>query len=662
MNKTTDQNIRKQVKKVSAGIAMLIAIYTLMLALGITLCCYLWPIWWNSVNQIDSAIGIIIITLLCLFLPAIFTFNLIAFFFNTSTNERKDRMEITSNDCPELFAILRELSAKTKCPMPKKVFLTPDVNACVFYNTAFWNIFIPVSKNLEIGAGLLSMTNIDEMRGIIAHEFGHFSQDSMKVGSAISITSQIVYNLTNGDNMWDKYVVNNRWLINSYTVLFWLILSWGTNVVRKAMVFLGKITNKAYFELSRQMEYDADHVAASVVGSPVFASSLRKIDYTSYTHSFAINMAQALYTQGRKVDDFFEFHQLVSALSAKRDRLNISANHLLNGSTVQEKERGRLIANDVWADHPTLDERIAHLPAGNEESVNFSTSTALIPKSLRKQLTQLMYQEYGTDDETNRLALIEGSELSSWADNYLSRNMLPCTFTEFLNHEIGPFSLDPSKFSQQANPFTDSNRATLKEFNTAVHDLQQLRAICDGEVEVSEVVYCGKVYGAADFNMLLEQQTLYHNSLVSQVNAIDYQVMQYTYFNLADKPDCQKVELQCYGLIFTLYEFLNQRVTQLRRILEIAMIPDTEEGVEQSINSLKEDINKFLVDGIQLMEPVVPPGTLNDYYEVANNYQQYEVNELIAAANNLTDVVTNCIQKTSIRLSSLFEMVTSEKG
>ena len=65
---------------------------------------------------------------------------------------------------------------------PHRVFLTPDVNAAVFYRESLLSLLLPTSKNLVIGLGLVNQLNLSEFKAVLAHEFGHFSQNSMKLG------------------------------------------------------------------------------------------------------------------------------------------------------------------------------------------------------------------------------------------------------------------------------------------------------------------------------------------------------------------------------------------------------------------------------------------------------------------------------------------------
>lgn len=143
--------------------------------------------------------------------------------FSFYKNSKNTRVEVFESECPELFAMIKDLADNTQCQMPKHVYLSPDVNACVFYNTNFWSIFFPVRKNLEIGLGLFDGTSVDEVKSIIAHEFGHFSQNSMKIGSTVYVTNTVLHNLILTDDFWDKWL--DKWCGVRYRdhTLFWSI-------------------------------------------------------------------------------------------------------------------------------------------------------------------------------------------------------------------------------------------------------------------------------------------------------------------------------------------------------------------------------------------------------------------------------------------------------
>lgn len=51
-------------------------------------------------------------------------------------------------DQPELFTLIREVVRDVDTDFPKRVYLSADVNAAVFYDSRFWSMFLPIKKNL----------------------------------------------------------------------------------------------------------------------------------------------------------------------------------------------------------------------------------------------------------------------------------------------------------------------------------------------------------------------------------------------------------------------------------------------------------------------------------------------------------------------------------
>lgn len=221
--------------------------------------------------------------------------------------------------------MIRDVARQTGCKMPKHVYLSPDVNACVFYNTSFWSIFFPIRKNLEIGLGLFDGTSVDEIKSVIAHEFGHFGQSSMKVGSTVYVTNSVLYNLIFTDDFWDKWL--DKWCMSDTGIIRFLgVLTRAlTNLVKHLTVHVYQFVQKGYLKLSRYMEYDADGVACRCVGADTFISALCKIEVLGRKNSVYQQMLSSLANERKMVSNVFR---------GKDDRI-------LRGYTVQQGGRVR---------------------------------------------------------------------------------------------------------------------------------------------------------------------------------------------------------------------------------------------------------------------------------------------------------------------------------
>ncbi len=192
--------------------------------------------------------------------------------------EEAGTVEITEAEQPELFAFLRRLCAETQAPFPARVLVTAEVNAAVCYDRSVLGLVWPVRKNLVLGLGLVNVLNLTEFKAVLAHEFGHFSQKSMKLGSYVYVANQVLADLAHGRDWFDRLLDQLEHPVYRITLLVTLLrgLVW---CVRKLLAGLFHVTNAWHAELSRQMEFNADLVAVSVTGSDAIVHALARLDF-----------------------------------------------------------------------------------------------------------------------------------------------------------------------------------------------------------------------------------------------------------------------------------------------------------------------------------------------------------------------------------------------
>lgn len=318
----TKTNIKSEATKVLMRIGTFLLYYLLLIILGgvIFIAAFFFSKYMLMYVLPEVGSGRLVILLLLAILGVwclvgMFGLYLIKPLFSFTKNEKADRVEITKEDCPELFSIIYELADSVQCKRPKRVYLTTDVNACVFYDTSFWSIFFPVRKNLEIGLGLFEGTSTEEVKAVLAHEFGHFSQNSMKVGSTVYVTNSVLYNLIYEKDWWDRLL--DKWETSDTTVFRWFgnMTRGLTNGIKKLNFKMYRFVQKAYLKLSRQMEFDADNVSCSIVGKEVFTSAMCKIDILSDQDSSYRDYVTALLGEDKLVVNYFTCRR-------EADRLN----------------------------------------------------------------------------------------------------------------------------------------------------------------------------------------------------------------------------------------------------------------------------------------------------------------------------------------------------
>ncbi len=217
----------------------------------------------------------------------LFVFTL-KFLFKRHSFENPKNIELKEKEHPELYRFIRKLCEETGAPLPKKIFVNDEINAMVFYNSTILSLFFPVRKNLLIGLGLVNSVNLTEFKAIMAHEFGHFAQKSMRLGSYTYMANRIIHDMVYDRDRWDVFLDN--WARQDIRISFG---AWGLKaiiyVVRNILALIYRGINILYAALSRQMEFQADLVAVSTTGSDAIITGLAKVVDGSRAMSVAQN-------------------------------------------------------------------------------------------------------------------------------------------------------------------------------------------------------------------------------------------------------------------------------------------------------------------------------------------------------------------------------------
>lgn len=155
---------------------------------------------------------------------------------------------------PRLFCELDSVAAAVKQTLPSEVYLVPDVNAWVSSRGGIMGFGSrPV---MGLGLPLLQVLTVSELRAVLAHEFGHFQGGDTRLTPWIWKTrSAIIRTLTN----------------LSEGSIFSLQL------LQLPFLWYGKLFLRITHAVSRQQEYAADALAATIAGSPAMINGLQKI-------------------------------------------------------------------------------------------------------------------------------------------------------------------------------------------------------------------------------------------------------------------------------------------------------------------------------------------------------------------------------------------------
>jgi Zn-dependent protease with chaperone function len=281
--------------------------------------------------------------------------------FKTQGGQRDDMIEITEAEQPDLFAFVRQLCADTGAPMPRRIFVSHEVNACVFYPSSLLSLIMPGRKSLLIGLGLVQALNLTELKTVLAHELGHFSQSSMALGSYVYVANRVLADIVYGRDFLDRSLSEMKsWdpRVAFFANIFAVLLGY----LRLLFELIFKGINLLSLSLSRQMEFNADRFSVKVAGSDAVGQTLQR---SVYADEVFAQLQSELWAAGDHQlysnDIFAHFDGASAALGRHKKDPNWSARPSAIGpDEFLFQTDAQNDAPDMWSTHPGNFERERH--------------------------------------------------------------------------------------------------------------------------------------------------------------------------------------------------------------------------------------------------------------------------------------------------------------
>ncbi len=353
----TSAKFKSEAAKATLSILFFLLSYLLILmsAIGLAVACVFGGIMLVTLvfNGITIMLGLALAGLGLLVL-----FFLLKFIFTSDKTDTSQYRLLQQSEAPALFAMIAELVKTVGTDLPKKVYLSSEVNAIVFYNSSFWSMFFPVRKNLMIGMGLVNTVTTTELKAILAHEFGHFSQSSMKLGSYVYQVNRIIFNMLYENETFDK--VLNKWARFSGYFAFMVAISLKIiKLIQWILKQLYTVVNKSYMGLSREMEFHADAIAANATGYEPLCNSLLRIQMANLAFDKALDF---YHFQNKRSQNYFPAQLYVLQWMAEQEKIPVKDGlPQLFPDTRNLSTKAKLVYEDQWASHPSNEERIKRM-------------------------------------------------------------------------------------------------------------------------------------------------------------------------------------------------------------------------------------------------------------------------------------------------------------
>lgn len=480
---------------------------------------------------------------------------LLKFIFKSHKSDRSHLVEISRLEEPELFQMIGEIVEEVKTSFPKKVYLSTDVNAAVFYDSSFWSMFLPVEKNLQIGIGLVNIVTSEELKAILSHEFGHFSQRTMKVGSFVYNLNQVLFNMLYENESYENLI--QKWAnVSGYFSIF-VVLAVKINAgIQWILRKLYEVVNTNYMGLSREMEFHADEIAASVTGYEPLKSSLLRMSLADNSFSEAISFYNGKISDQLKSENIYRDQATVIQFLAEVNNFPIQNGLPIVSLEEQSKfDKSKLVIKNQWASHPTIKERIERLENTGFSAQNTSETLANhVFKNMEETQIRLTRKLFDAVDYNGETAFISSDNFQKEYKSQVLSNSFAKIYNGYYDHKtVTRIELNESKSMDNVIGLNDLfSDDTVDMIYTAIalqNDTETLKSISNNSIPVKTFDYDGIRYKRKDAVNLLGKLKRELESLNEQINANDQHI--YAYFRKLEVEQNKPEELE------TLYsEFL----------------------------------------------------------------------------------------------------------
>lgn len=601
---------KKMTTKAVVTIILFIFVYLLLLmsGIGLTGLCVLGGVrlFMAHPSFVTIALGIGLASLGVFVLIFLFKF-----LFKQHKTDRSHLIEISQNEEPALFAFIDDIVCEVKTDFPKKVYLSADVNAGVFYDSSFWSMIFPIRKNLNIGIGLVNTLSAQEFKAILAHEFGHFSQRSMKVGSYVYNVNQVIYNLLYDNESFDNMI--RRWAgLSGYFSIFIVIAVKIIQGIQWILRRMYDLVNISYMALSREMEFHADEVAAHVAGSAPLKESLLRMDLADHSYQTVLNFYNNKITDNLKSKNIFTEQTFVMNFIAAENKIPFK-NHLpvVSALDVSRYNKSKLNIKDQWASHPATDERIVALEKlGIQKDENNDTPAASLFANMEKTQQKITDKLFSNVVYQEKAAELDPETFKSEYTETFHQNTFPKIYNGYYDNK-NPLHFDLDAIVDFENTktsetlFSKKNVDLVYDYVALENDRAILHSIANKTFVVKTFDYDGQKYWSKDASTLITKLDEEIKILTQRLLQNDIEIYRFFYTQALKKGkenDLKKMYLDFFNLDTAyetktvLYQTLIQSTNFISEVTPFDEIEKNFTAIATQEISLKNEIRLLLED------------------------------------------------------------------
>ena len=213
------------------------------------------------------------------------------------------RRTVEREDEPLLFDFVEHICDIVDAPRPAEIEIDCTINAAASFNRGVLSL-LGGDLRLTIGISMVAGLNVRQFAGVLAHEFGHFSQGTgMRFSYLIRSISFWFTRVVYERDAWDEKLYRLSEHENPVLRLVLSLTRFGIWLTRRVLWVLMLAGHAVSGFLLRQMEFDADRYESRVAGCKSFSTTSRRMSVLNVAHGGALDDLQQVHDEGRLADD-----------------------------------------------------------------------------------------------------------------------------------------------------------------------------------------------------------------------------------------------------------------------------------------------------------------------------------------------------------------------
>jgi Zn-dependent protease with chaperone function len=219
-------------------------------------------------------------------------------------SKRMPPLELNPGADSTLFAFIGKICDAVGAPMPKRIDLDCELNASASFRRGAASLF-GHDLVLTIGLPLVSGLTMQELAGVIAHEFGHFTQGfGMRLSYIIRAVNGWFARVVYERDAWDVWLASwvdeaEDWRVMLVGALAHMAVGFSRLLLKLLMYFGHGIC----CFLLRQMEYDADSYEIKLAGSDAFERTAKRLNVLGAATNESYKSMRAAWNTNRRLPD-----------------------------------------------------------------------------------------------------------------------------------------------------------------------------------------------------------------------------------------------------------------------------------------------------------------------------------------------------------------------